>query len=131
MNTHTHTTSQSGQALLMLLIFVSMVTIVTIVATSLIVISSRAASSYEQSNMAFDLAEAGAENATLRLLRTPSYTGETLSLSGGTATITVSGSGPLTILSQGKYNSYIRQIQVVVGYTNDILTINTWKEVYQ
>ncbi len=131
MNKMNSTTSQSGQALLMLLIFVSMMTIVTIAATALIVTSSRAASSFEQSTMAYDIAEAGAENATLRLLRTSSYTGETLTVSGGTATVTVSGAGPQVILSQGKYNTYIRQIQVTVGYTNDVLTIQSWKEVYQ
>ncbi|HCR92651.1 MAG TPA: hypothetical protein DIU47_01725 [Candidatus Pacebacteria bacterium] len=79
--------------------------------------------------MAYDIAEAGTENALLRLLRNPAYTGETLTVGDGTATITVTGSGTQTITSTGRLNNYLRKIQVVV-VVDDVDTIQSWMEVY-
>ncbi|HAV15126.1 MAG TPA: hypothetical protein DCX25_02250 [Candidatus Pacebacteria bacterium] len=121
--------SQSGQALVILLIFVAVSVMITIASVTLIVITSSGMSSFEQSTMAYDIAEAGTENALLRLLRNPAYTGETLTVGDGTATITVTGSGTQTITSTGRLNNYLRKIQVVV-VVDDVDTIQSWMEVY-
>lgn len=121
--------NQSGQALVILLIFISVTVIITTVAVMLIIVTSSGASSYEQSNTAYDIAESGAENAILRLLRDPTYMGETLTVGTGTATITVTGSGTQTITSIGRYGTYLRKIQVVI-LSDDVETIQSWTEVY-
>lgn len=122
--------AQHGQSLVSLLFF--MIVAVTITSASVVVLltNSLAASTVDQGNKAFSIAESGAENALVRLLRNPSYTGEVFTLNGGTATITVTGSNPLLITSQGKTGNFLRQLQVQAGYTNDTLSILSWQEVF-
>lgn len=98
-------------------------------AVALIVSNTRNASRLELGFEALSIAEGGAENAILRLLREPSYTGETLTIGSGTAVITVTGTTTKTIVSTGTAGNYQRKIQITAGYTNNILTINSWKEI--
>ncbi len=121
---------QSGQALTILLFFMAITLIVTTAAVTLIINSSLGASRFEQSLIAYSLAEAGVENATLRLLRDPAYAGETLTIDSGTATITVTGTGPQTITSIGQFNNFRREIRVVAGFTSGVLSIQDWNEVF-
>lgn len=122
--------SQSGQILTILLFFVSVTVIVTTAAVSLIITSSLGASKFEQSMMAYDVAEAGVENATLRLLRDPNYTGETLTVNGGTATISVTGTNPQVVTARGQLNNFVRIIRVEVASSNGVLEIQSWSEVF-
>lgn len=120
---------RSGQALTMLLIFVVIAIIITSSAAMVLLINLTTTSKNEQGILAYEIAESGAENAVLRLLRNPNYVGETLQIGSGSATIQVSGSSTKTIVSQGYYNSYTRKIQITAQYTNNILTITSWKEI--
>lgn len=107
-----------------------MAIIVTTAAVMVVISNSQASSKLEQSLMAYATAEAGAENALLRLLRDPAYAGETLTIGAGTATISATGSNPKVILSQGSYNNFLRQVQVTASYLNGILTVTSWQEVF-
>lgn len=122
--------AQSGQVLTILLFFVSVTVIITTAAVALIIASSIGASRFEQSMVAYDIAEAGIENATLRLLRDPTYTGETLTVGEGTATITVTGTNPQTIIAKGSLNTFTREVRVEVGYVNGVLVVQSWNEVF-
>jgi hypothetical protein len=119
-----------GQTLVVLLIFMTMAITVTSMAVVLIINNTQAASRMEQGNLAYTVAESGMENALMRLLRNPSYTGETLTINSGTATITVTGSNPMTVLSVGSWNSFTRRIQVTAAYVNGFLSVSSWQEVY-
>lgn len=121
--------NQSGQALTVLLFFVVITLIITSATVILVILNSTGASKYEQSNMAYDVAEAGIENALMRLLRDPAYTGETLTVDSGVATISVNGTNPVIITSTGIFNNFRRQIRVVAD-TNSILSIGSWTEVF-
>jgi hypothetical protein len=118
-----------GQTLITLLFF--MVIAMTIISTAvmLLILNSRGTSQLAEGMRAYAVAEGGAENAVLRLLRDDTYTGETLPVGDGTATITVTGSSPKTITSTGQVGAYMKRIEVVVGYTNNVLTISTWREI--
>jgi hypothetical protein len=122
--------SESGQTLIALLIF--MIVAISVMTTSVILISANsiAASKVEQSISAYNTAESGAENALLRLLRDPFYTGETITVDSGTAVTTVSGTTTKTITSTGTSGNFIRKIQVVVDYNNNIMTVTSWKEIF-
>lgn len=120
---------QKGQALITLLIFVVVALTVTATATVLFVSNSQATTKLEVGLNALDIAESGAENALIRLLRDSTYTGETLPVGSGTATITVTGTNPKTITSTGRMGNFTRIIQVVVSYSS-ILTVTSWKEIY-
>ncbi len=120
---------KKGQALLMLLVFSIIGITVTSAATVLVLTNSANAQKVEGGTVAHQIAESGMENALLRLLRNPFYTGETLSVDGGTAVITVTGSNPYTITSVGSKNDFSRTIQVVLNY-NGTMTITSWKEIF-
>ncbi len=92
--------------------------------------NSQNTTKFQEGMIAFQVAESGAENAVIRLLRDPSYTGETLTVGSGTAVITVTGSSTKTILSSGTNGNYLRKLQIVASYVNNILTITSWQEVY-
>lgn len=121
---------QKGQALITLLFFV--IIGVTIISAAVIVIltNSLSGSRMEQGFGAYAVAEAGIENALLRLDRNPYYTGETLSVGNGTATITVSGNNLITILSVGTLYNAVRKVQATVTNNNNAFTVTAWKEVY-
>ncbi len=123
-------TNQGGQALITLLFF-SIIGIMIASAAVLIISNGGISTNREQlGELAYYTAEAGAENAMVRTLRNPSYTGETLLLNNGTATIQITGTNPYSILSKGQVGNLKRTIQVDISYDNDILSILSWKEIY-
>lgn len=118
--------SYKGQALISLLMFVLVaVTVITSTITT-VISNTKAASEGQQAVDAYYVAEAGAENALMRLLRDPSYTGETLPVGNNNATVTVSGS---TITSIGQVNNLTRKIQVITSYNNNQMIVTSWKEI--
>ena len=123
--------SQQGQALVVLLVFMVVAIMMTSMAVALVIINATAASKLEQSDMALKLSESGVENALLRLVRNPSYSGtDTFIIGSGTVTATVSGTNPIIIMSQGMQNTFVRTTSVSASYVNTVLTVNSWKEVF-
>lgn len=117
---------QRGQAIVTLILIM---VIAIAVITAIIIVSANSiasGSSMEQGTVAFYAAESGAENAIIRKLRNPSYTGETLSVDGATVTIVVNGD---TITSVAQYRNAIRKIEVQTTYSNNVLSVASWKEI--
>ncbi len=122
---------QNGSSLVMLLVFAVVATTVAAAAVAVMINVSQGISRLEGRILASQVAESGMENALLRLLRNPSYVGETLPVGTGTATITVTGdSATKTITSIGRINNYLQTVQVIVTYNDTIMTISSWKESY-
>lgn len=122
--------SQKGQALVTLLFFSIIAATITSAATIIILVNAQGASALAQGTLALSIAESGAENALLRLMRDSTYANESVSLDGGTALIEVTGSNPKTIRSEGTMGSYTRIVELQVQITNNIYTITSWKEVF-
>lgn len=120
----------SGQALVALLFFVIVALTFTSAAVSLMVVNAQATTSVEEGAAALGLAETGAENALLQLLRMPTYTGEILTMGIGSVTVGVTGGDTKTIVSRGTIGNVTRTVQVVVSFVNGIWTIASWKEVF-
>lgn len=118
-----------GQALITLLVFTVISIIITTGAVSVIIINSKSTSKFQQGVDAYYVAESGAENGLLRLLRDPSYTGETLTVGDGIATISVTGTSTKTLTSVGKIGNFTKTIQITATYVNNILSIRSWKEI--
>lgn len=118
-----------GQTLITLLFFVIITITITTAAVIMIIIDTKATSTYEDATLAYYVAESGAENAILRLLRDPNYIGETLPVGSGSATILVTGGSSKTITSTGTLGNFTRKIQVQVQYTDNILSINSWNDI--
>jgi hypothetical protein len=120
---------KKGQALVILLVFMAVAITVTTTAAMILMGAQKTTSSYEVSTDAYSVAESGMENALMRLLRDPDYSGETLTVGDGIATISATGQGAV-VISAGRVGNYIRTIKVTAGFTNNILTVNTWQEIY-
>ncbi len=120
----------TGQTLMTLLFFVTIAITVTTAAIIAMYSNAQSATKVQQGAIAYYVAEGGIENALIRLLRDPTYTGETLPVGTGTAVITVTGSSSsYTITSKGTVGNFLRTIQVTAGYnSSNILTISSWQE---
>lgn len=121
-------TIESGQTLVSLMIFMVTAIIIITAAVAVIITNSKATSKFYQGIVSYDLAEIGIENAIIRLLRDPSYTGETLVLEDATVEIQVSGVSPYTIISTGTNGNFKRTIQATASYNDNILNISSWEE---
>ncbi len=121
-----------GQALISLL-FISLIGItIATGATMLVLINSQSGLKFQQGTIAYELAQSGAENALLRLLRNPAYTGESMSIGDGTVDIQVTSPGGTFIATaSGKVGNYTRKIQIKAHYNSDyVLVIDSRKEVF-
>ncbi len=121
--------SNKGQALVLLLTFMLIAILVTSASIALVLNSSVGTSKLYQGSNSLDIAESGAETAMIKLLRNPNYAGETLSVGGGQAVVTVTGTNPKTVLSRGTISNFTRTIQVIVDTSNNTLTATSWKEI--
>lgn len=120
---------RSGQTLVVLLVFIAMGLAVVAASVSTVINSSVGTTQYERGQSAYLLAESGAEEGILRLLRDPSFSAGALTSVDGNATITVTGTGTKTILSTATVGTTVRTIQVVASFVNDVLTVTSWKEI--
>lgn len=123
--------NRRGSTLVILLVFILVATTIAATSASVIISNAQITRGAAQSMEAYYAAEAGVENAALQLLRNPEYTGETLQInSDTTADIVVTNSGNYVVTSTGKSGPITRVIQANVDYTNSILTVISWKEIY-
>ena len=103
--------------------------LVTTGAAFALISNTQAATTYEAGTLAQTVAESGLENALLRLIRDPSYAGETFVIvSGQSATVTVSTASGIVVTSSGSVGNAVRQVQAEIHYNDGILTIDSWKE---
>ena len=119
-------TSEKGDILVSLLFF--MVISIAIISSIVFIAFNtlKSGTNLEQGTLAYYGAETGIENALLRLVRNPSYPGETLVLDQGSVLIEINGN---IITSTATVDNSIRKIQVETVYNNNILEISSWKEI--
>ena len=128
--------NNKGQALVSLL-FITAIAFTIIAASAIFIFQNiQGATVEEQGVGSYYMAEAGANEALLRILRDPNYTGtpqgqplaiQTASATGSAQIQYSSISGMIT--SIGTYNNSVRKIQVQTVYNNGVLNISSWKEV--
>ncbi len=121
--------NQNGQTLVTLLVFSVIALTVATAAVSIMLNVSHATNRVEGNITASQVAESGIENALLRLLRNPSYTGETLQVGDGTVVITVTGSNPKTVTAIGTLYSHTKTVEATVTFTNGIMSVTSWQEI--
>lgn len=125
-----HTTPySSGQVMITMLYVMVIGMLVTTGAAYALIGNTQATTTYELGSLARTAAESGLENAMLRLIRNPSYTGETLVIDANTrAIITVSTASGIVVTSTGSAGSAERHMEAQIHYNGDILSIDSWKE---
>jgi hypothetical protein len=125
--------NERGQAFITLIIIAALGIIIATTAAIIIVINSQSGMELQQGIVAYDIAESGAENALLHLLRNPEYTGEAnLAVGQGTVNISVENvSGIYTITSQGILGNYKRTVQIMAHYdTDNVLRVDKRMEAF-
>ena len=120
----------SGQALILLTVFVTIGLSVTLMAVTLAIATVSGSSRLEQAALIRQAAESGAENALLRLVRDPTYSGETLTVDDATVTITVSGSSTKVISVVSRRAALVKELQLVGSASDGRITVQFWPEVY-
>lgn len=120
--------ASSGQTVVALLIFMMLAITLTLTAAIVVIVNTQSDTAYQLGEQALENAQAGIENALVRLERHDTYTGETMSLTDGTATITVSGTSTLTIVSVGHAGSMARTITATATASGSVITLTSWSE---
>lgn len=121
---------QAGTILTALLVFVAVGLLITTSATILLADQMLAGERDTRTARLLYAAESGAENAILRLLRDPGYTGENITMPDGTeVTISVQLTPAMVITSQSEADQIQRTVQVELVRQNGILEITSWQHV--
>lgn len=122
--------NQKGQSIVALLIFMIMAITISTASVAIVINNALNAERLEEGFIAKEVADSGIENAVLLLLRNRSYTGETLTVGTGSTVITVTGTNPQTVRSVATVGNFVRKVEAQISYTNNVLSITSWKEVY-
>ena len=134
--------SETGQALITLIFFVVIATVVISAAVTVLFINNLSATTSEQGTLAYYIAESGAEDGYLRILRNPCYTTPTttptpapLVVGSGTVSLSITNTGcasfpvNITITSIGTLNNISKKIVISAVYnTTGSISITTWKD---
>lgn len=120
---------QKGQALVTLLVFMVVGVIITSAATIIILVNALSSGRIQRGEEAYYASETGIENGILRLLRDPNYSGETLTVEGGTVVIQVTQGNPVILTATATLNNIMRKIQAQMIYNDNMLTVSSWKEI--
>lgn len=123
-----HRNKERGQTLVMLMVFMVIATTISAAAVAATIENTKNTSRLDLSQEALSIANSGGENALLRLLRNPSYTGETMSLNGGTVVTTVTGSSTKVITSVATISTITKTVQITATGSG-LLTVSSWKEI--
>ena len=121
----------SGQILTSVLVFMAFGLSVIALSATLTIINIQNTAKYAQSEQASNYAEAGAEEAILRLIRDPSYSGGNLALAADAVIaiqITANGDSR-TVISSATYNGFTKKVQVVASLANNKATLVSWKQI--
>lgn len=120
---------QTGMALVLVMILGAIGFLVLTLGLTASSIALQSSLQTAQGGEALHVAESGAENALIRMIRDPNYTGETLTIGDGTATITVTGTNPQTLTVVGVVGTATRSIQISVTQVDGATTITSWTEI--
>ncbi len=132
MKNNTNSINRRGQTLVILLIFILVAITIATTSVEVIITNAQTTSAAAQSMEAYYAAEAGVENAAIQLLRNPNYAGETIQISPtSTAKITVSINGYYKVISVGTSGDFKRVLQANLDYTNNVLSVISWQELFQ
>jgi hypothetical protein len=122
--------ADAGQTLVSLLVFSIVALAVTTTAISVTINTSQATQAVENRVYIQHAAQSGIENALLRLLRNPTYGGETITIDDVVVVTNIVGSDPYTITATADNTRFSHTEEAVVTYTNNILTISSWTSSY-
>jgi hypothetical protein len=121
---------EKGYAMILLLVFSVMAVTLISAAMNIMLITTQETSQEELSREALGVTEAGIEEALLRILRNPNYTGGTIPIDSTNVSVQVSGTTVKTISAQATVGSVTRVVTAKADFSGPVLTIQSWTVVY-
>lgn len=122
-------TVQTGQALIMV-ILIGMIALIAVVSSTTLVVGELKKNTIATVGIAqYHVTYGALENAFIRLLRDPNYSGETLTLSPSTCYITVAGASTKTVVARCTDGTYVRKIQATVTFSSAIMSVSAISEI--
>ncbi len=120
---------RSGQVGILLTLIIFLLISITTTAVAIALSSSQSLTTTELSEQALASAQAGLDNAVLRLLRDPSYSGEAnLSIGQGSVTIIVSAATPQLVTSSAVVGGIVRRVRASVTTSAGQLVVGDYEE---
>ena len=122
--------NNSGGFALVILMFL-MVLAVTVItaAVSLMILGSASSTLLISGDSTKSIADSCIENAIIRLIRNPAYSGESLDINEGNCQITVTGLTDKTVSAQANYGNKKKRVEVNLNLNNNIISLISWKDV--
>lgn len=121
---------QKGQSMVLLMFIVVTLVAISSAAIMMSIVNSGSVTAFENGLETSEYADSGAENALLRLIRDPFYTGESYSINGGDIQITVTGQNQKTIQVEASVGQSTKIVEVLADYTDNILSVTSWREIF-
>lgn len=119
---------QPGNILVVVLVL--MVVGITIVSMSLalVITTSQSMGGAMESDRMRAAVEGGIENAILKLLRNPSYAGESMVIDGVAVVVTVTQGAQTTIIATATSGEYKQRYRVLLERISGVLTVVSWQQ---
>lgn len=119
----------SGQALIPILIIMVIALILGVGVLNLSIGGLLLSFSSQEGESTLMATEGALENGLLRILRNPSYPGESLQVGGVSCTINTSGQSPVVMTAQCDSGRAIRQLQAEVDFVAGEMIVSNLREV--
>jgi len=122
--------NKSGQILTSVIVFMAFGLSVIALSSVLTIINIQSTAKNSESTKTLSYAEAGAEEAILRLVRDPGYSGGTLLIDDVSVLVVVTGDAVnKTISSTAAYNGFTKKIEAAVSLADSKVSLLSWKQV--
>lgn len=114
-----------------MVVLVLMVVGIAIVSMSLalVITTSQSMGGAMESGRIRAVVESGVENAILKLLRNPSYAGESMVVDEVTVVVTVTQGAQTTIIATATSGEYRQRYQVLLERISGVLTVVSWQQI--
>src|SRR3989338_8263274 len=114
--------NNSGGFALVILMFL-MVLAVTVItaAVSLMILGSSSSTLLISGDSAKSIADSCIENAVIRIIRDPAYSGESLAVNEGSCQITVTGLTDKTVTAEAHYGNKKKKVEANLNLNNNII----------
>ncbi|KKS73905.1 MAG: hypothetical protein UV46_C0058G0006 [Candidatus Gottesmanbacteria bacterium GW2011_GWC2_42_8] len=121
--------NSGGFALVILLFLMVLAVTVITAAVSLMILGSSSSTLLISGDSTKSIADSCIENAIIRLIRNPAYSGESLDINEGNCQITVTGLTDKTVSAQANYGNKKKRVEVNLNLNNNIISLISWKDV--
>lgn len=130
MNLFKKTPDNRGQILSSVLVFMAFGLSVIALSAALTIINIQNTSKYIESANTLNYAEAGAEEAIIRLIRDSNYNGGSFTLGTASISVSVTGAAPnKTVVSTATCNGFVSKIQLTLTVSNGKISLVSWKQI--